>query len=110
MRILVVSDVPRHTAAWTSWLRDAGHEVATCPGPYAVVRCPGLDGLRCLLGVWADAAVVDAYPPEDAELYGGAAERLCTSAGGERRVFVGRQIPFPPTAGSLTRAVAAAAG
>lgn len=90
MKVLVVSDVPSRAAAWTSWLRATGFETETCSGPYAG-SCPRADGGVCEVRESADVALVDEFPPEDAELLGGRAERFCSASNGGPAVVFGRE-------------------
>lgn len=110
MKVLVVSDVPSRTATWVSWLQAAGFETETCGGPYASA-CPRADGRTCDLREEADVALIDEFPPEDAELFGGRAERFCTTSRGGRGIVFGPEgWPHPTSplelAGVISRATA----
>ncbi|HEX9377428.1 MAG TPA: hypothetical protein VGB19_14480 [Actinomycetota bacterium] len=79
LNALLVSDDFVRRNRWAGWLRTAGYQTATCPGPHVTDGCPRLDDELCPLREWADVAVVDIAGGADSELYGGWAELACTT-------------------------------
>jgi len=116
---LIVSQDPGTLERWSRWLETVGFEVSACPGPHVMWACPRLEGEACPRRQLADVAIVDLASSDAGELYGGFAERMCTTIPDDgRTVFArfsgepvdpdARVLRTPVTEGALTDAALAA--
>jgi hypothetical protein len=89
-RALLVSEDPGTLERWASWLETVGFEVSACPGPHVMWLCPRLEGSPCARRERADVAIVDLSSSDVGELYGGFAERVCTTVPDDGRTVFAR--------------------
>jgi hypothetical protein len=56
--LVVTADLGR-AAAWSAWLRKAGHASVGCVGPGLTLGCPRVRGARCQLREMVRLTIVD---------------------------------------------------
>jgi hypothetical protein len=69
-RVLIVGEDFVRRNRWASWLRQAGFDTATCPGPTVTAACPRLGGTSCALREWADLALIEVEGPQACDVFG----------------------------------------
>jgi CheY-like chemotaxis protein len=120
--ILVVTEDPEASQAMSSWLREAGLRVVTCPGPRPPSYvCAGECGDPCPLALSAELVVLDLWLASDTMQQGTPAMQLLSyyqdlgkpvvalqRLGGAPGPFAGEGVElthWPPTRRSLLDAV-----
>jgi len=103
--VLLVEADRRERERMSSWLEEAGYEVAICPGPTAPdYTCVGSRGGACALADEASVVVLDMSLESEAVMTGTAAEELLALYlfGGHRIVALGSH-PGGEVPGQLVR-------